>query len=78
MTYEELMSKLLIEKGSAIGDAILAVVELHKPKKKVLQNGINAGNFAIGCATCISKSRYETANAKYPCLTIQAIEKELA
>lgn len=82
MTHDELLAQIddfiqyTFDLGG--GKALRAVVELHKPKKTVLQNGINAGSFAIGCAVCVSRSRYETANAKYPCDTIKAIEKELA
>lgn len=61
MTHDELRERLSIEQGCPVGDALRAVVELHKP---------NANDYqGIVCSHC---TMYE-----YQCPTIQAIEKEL-
>ena len=76
MTHEELLAKInkriahYIPAGidDQIAIALRAVVELHKP--------INNPNFPdsdIWCWQCADGRGY----AKYPCPTIQAIEKEL-
>ena len=66
MTHDELTHKLIcFAEMSDIGKqqrALLAVVELHKPRK------FKAGNWCVGC----------NADYEYPCPTIQAIEKELS
>jgi hypothetical protein len=69
MTHNELLSKL-DNLPKVIGlaefkvrhDALIAVVELHKPRD------YKAGNCCIGC----------NADYEYPCPTIQAIESELS
>ena len=66
MTHEELLAKLdnrVIDEESDTNNylALRAVVELHKPNKNNL------------CEIC----RYYMNKHKYPCPTIQAIEKEL-
>jgi hypothetical protein len=61
MTHDELMERLHIEQGCPVGDALRAVVELHKP---------NGGWFCNACAN-------PNDEVLYPCPTIQAIEKEL-
>ena len=48
-----------------IGDALRAVVELHKP--------LTTPNNFTHCPHC----QYGSAAGSYPCPTIQAIEKEL-
>lgn len=76
MTYEELLariSKLSITPEtnvvpSELATALMAVMELHKP--------IHNPNFPDSdkwCWQCAEGRGY----AKYPCPTIQAIEKEL-
>jgi hypothetical protein len=67
MTNEEWWEK--IEKTwnhqnarSLLGDALRAVVELHKPEHSIT---------GYRCTHC-------TLEVTYPCATIQAIEKELA
>jgi hypothetical protein len=76
MTHEELLAKISdlgdnclgIMAGAVMSDALRAVVEMHKP--------INNPNFPdsdIWCWQCADGRGY----AKYPCPTIQAIEKEL-
>ena len=69
MTYNELRD--YIDKFDAAGmvnepvvKALRAVVELHKPIKYKTVLHVRTG------CTC--------GSAKYPCLTIQAIEKELS
>jgi hypothetical protein len=75
MTHEELLTKVTF--NCNVKDcnwshqewyALRAVVELHKPK-------LHQNDNVEGCVQCSSFSyRY----VEYPCLTIQAIEKELA
>jgi len=74
MTNDKLLAKLNRTTGY-IGErmvwgnqwhaALLAVVELHKPQDITLPNG----EWGINCVEC--------DGLFYPCLTIQAIEKEL-
>jgi len=76
MTHDELLAKIALHwiyaddpEFYGIGGyrkALRAVVELHKP---VLRQGIE-----MVCEDC-GEQNY---NSAYPCLTIQAIEKELA
>lgn len=66
MIHKELLARLSIEQGCPVGDALRAVVELHKP----LQGLINE---PFTCQAC----RFTIGNPVYPCPTIQAIEKEL-
>lgn len=67
MTYEEIKEKLqnlyfIYNKPIVI---LLAILELHKPIDITLPNG----EWGTGCKDC--------DNWDYPCLTVQAIEKEL-
>ena len=67
MTHDELLAKLnSYQCGSAFAEmfknAVRAVVELHKPSE----------NDSWGSVVCVKCPTWE-----YPCLTIQAIEKEL-
>ena len=65
MTYEELLKT--VNTNSLVSPAaIIAVVELHKPSE------YNA-NY---CSIC-SDETHDECYAAYPCLTIQAILKEL-
>ena len=82
MTHDELLAKIEREKnflktqcyeGNAIGtftviEALRAVVELHKPLDNLI---------AEFCSHCTEMSG-EDIYTLYPCLTIQAIEKELS
>ena len=79
MTHDELLAKIDIWKFQTKGyddtyevhgilNALCAVVELHKP---VIDDWFERGN--IICYQC-SNQEFTT---DYPCLTIQAIEKEL-
>ena len=65
MTHDELLERLHIEQGCPVGDALHAVVELHKPKQRCWD------------ATCYCKDMCSKCRVDYPCETIQAIEKEL-
>ena len=65
MKHDELLAKMAATpidlRGTVIMyEALLAVVELHKPKN------YKVGNWCIGC----------NADYEYPCPTIQAVEKE--
>ena len=72
MTHDELLAKvegLWHDSFKAPGyQALSAVVELHKPI-----NNPNFPNVDEWCWQCADGRGY----AKYPCPTIQAIEKEL-
>ena len=67
MTHDELLKRLW-EKRNALCDnldvhfALSAVVELHKPSE----------NDSWGSTVCVTCPTWE-----YPCLTIQAIEKQI-
>ena len=65
MTHDKLLAdinNLTVVDGIFMKDALRAVVELHKPKKFKSMNEY----YCYGCG-----------DIDYPCLTIQAIEKEL-
>ena len=82
MTHEELLAKIkddLLDETTTksamyiFREALLAVVELHKPMKEPKKSGWFEGKeykegYVFGC---------EFDNYHYPCPTIQAIEKEL-
>lgn len=77
MTHDELLAK--IERQDEyiprhpMRDALLAVVELHKPMlAKYTEFDIDR----YECQVC-REAPYYSLNAAYPCLTIQAIEREL-
>jgi hypothetical protein len=76
MTHDELLERLHIEQGCPVGNALRAVVELHKPTEWY-------GNDSLVCGYCFSLNyertglEMEPESFKYPCQTIQAIEKEL-
>jgi hypothetical protein len=73
MTHEELLAKISdeIDNGQGImavaiiGDALRAVVELHKPQEITLPDG----EWGANCVLC--------DGWYYPCPTIAAIEKAL-
>jgi len=69
MTHDELLTKLnpviTVANITKQYHALRAVVELHKPQDITLPNG----EWGINCSHCDLWT--------FPCLTIQAIEKEL-
>jgi hypothetical protein len=66
MTHDELLTHIAIDGGSQkLKDALLAVVNLHKPQEITLPDGA----WGTNC--------YECNGLQYPCQTIRAIEKEL-
>ena len=84
MTHDELLTEInrRLEVALYNGDpqsihALRAVVELHKPTEWY-------GNDSLVCGYCFSLNyertglEMEPESFKYPCSTIQAIEKELA
>ena len=80
MTHDDLIKDLdLCIKGAEYGPyewgfvALRAVVELHKPKEEVTGMGVTFE----GVTTSLSTQLRCDCKAQYPCLTIQAIEKEL-
>ena len=79
MTRDELLAKI-DEHTSYLGNidgiyfALRAVVELHKPVQG--RSDITTYDY-IGCDSCVEWSHDGNMNLKYPCPTIQAIEKEL-
>jgi hypothetical protein len=80
MTHDELLLKLNESRNDynyiAPHKALRAVVELHKPTEWY-------GNDSLVCGYCFSLNyertglEMEPESFKYPCQTIQAIEKEL-
>ena len=77
MTHEELLNKLddwaVYDCFYAqIMNALRAVVEMHKPE--LTSSG------ELGCPECVKLIRSDdrAMTYRYPCPTIQAIEKELA
>lgn len=74
MTHDELLERLSIEQGCPVGDALLAVVELHKPIEE-------DGKLWCRQESCYNHIEFLERNdcdCSYPCPTIQAIEKELS
>ena len=79
MTYEELLAELTdiepVYARATLYSALRAVVKLHKPiKAEDLKNNPKESGFCLAC-TPLSLNFYEAI--RYPCPTIQAIEKEL-
>jgi hypothetical protein len=72
MTHDELLACVKPEYAyGKIGDALRAVVQLHKPSGQGL-------GYAAYCHQCMfNHGSGEIKNHAYPCPTIQAIEKEL-
>ena len=77
MTHDELLIEInrRLDVSYYNGDpqsmqALRAVVELHKPAFAVV-DGVKGAEWCYQCAD-------QRGYAKYPCPTIQAIEKELA
>ena len=84
MTYDELLARLsktaiLTEtfNNRAVARALRAVVELHKPEywENIHDSSWNGND----CSVCFTDGNLEvpSARVRYPCPTIQAIEKEL-
>ena len=80
MTRDELLAEI-DERTTYLGNsdgvylALRAVVKLHKPiKAEDLKNNLKESGFCLAC-TPLSLNFYEAI--RYPCPTIQAIEKEL-
>lgn len=83
MTYDELLAK--IDETETVGwwspirfkrpstSALRAVVELHRPA------WASDGDMCLTCSKILSVTSFEMTvqQAKYPCSTIKAIEKEL-
>jgi hypothetical protein len=68
MTHEELLLKIAFSGDTSLETALRAVVELHKPKNIPWTNEILTETYCDGC--------HQEYYVKYPCPTIQAIEKE--
>ena len=80
MTHDELLLKIdaeieynLNQGGveTGLGDALRAVVELHKPIEPDIY--LEEDEKYLICSVCMEFDE----DVKYPCPTIQAIEKEL-
>ena len=71
LKHEHLFEKLLTNTK-----ALRAVVELHKPTDRYFPNRVwgSDGEIDIGGVT---RAVCKCGSSSYPCLTIQAIEKEL-
>ena len=82
MTHDELLASIIdygqngpIDYGQIdLSKALRAVVELHKPIQG--RSDISTYDY-VGCDACVEWSHDGNMNLKYPCPTIQAIEKEL-
>ena len=79
MTHEELLAELTdiepVYARATLYSARRAIVKLHKPiKAEDLKNNPKESGFCLAC-TPLSLNFYEAI--RYPCPTIQAIEKEL-
>ena len=78
MTHDELLAEIdrldAVLTDSYGMSALRAVVELHKPFQG--RSDITTYDY-IGCDSCVEWSHDGNMNLKYPCPTIQAIEKEL-
>jgi len=82
MKHDELLIHLMVLKPEEtvetravkLNNAIRAVVELHRPA------WASDGDMCLTCSKILSVTSFEMTvqQAKYPCTTIQAIEKELA
>ena len=77
MTHDELLAEIKslndsCSVSSRLGNALKAVVELHKPVE-VPHNDYATG---LGCSAPSCLDKYAEPSP-YPCETIQAIEKEL-
>ena len=81
MTHDELLEKIKREEdylktyaegyGFVVTDALRAVVELHKPTEPDIY--LEEDEKYLICNVCMEFDE----EVKYPCPTIQAIEKEL-
>ena len=82
MTHDELLASIIdygqngpIDYGQIdLSKALRAVVELHKPVQG--RSDITTYDY-VGCDACVEWSHDGNMNLRYPCPTIQAIEKEL-
>lgn len=73
MTHQELLAKLAYTphtdpNGDKMHKALQAIMELHQPDKE--------GLCAMNCVE-VDDDGYAWTQVAYPCLTIQAITKEL-
>jgi hypothetical protein len=68
MTHEELLASIDDQEFAydTLANALRAVVELHKPRQFELMSG----DWCSGCTL-------DDDSERYPCRTIQVIEKEL-
>ena len=89
MTHNELLAEIdeeikCAEFEEVCGDggwsrgakALRAVVELHRPALDKEISGEDDSD-TLGCAGCNFDFQYMTWSTKYPCPTIQTIEREL-
>lgn len=74
MTYDELIHKITHHADQKTLEALLAVVELHKP---YIPMDNETGDYSVLAYCNCSKAFNERDAITYPCSTIQAIEKEL-
>ena len=65
MKHTELLAKITIAGDTSVYMILRAVVELHEPEQVCFD------------ATCYCADNCKSCRSKYPCMTIQAIEKEL-
>jgi len=78
MTHDELLAEIeslndSCSISSRLGNALKAVVELHKPIKNIWITHPDL----LACDECGEWTNEGPGAVEYPCPTIQAIEKEL-
>jgi hypothetical protein len=79
MTHDELLAKMAatpidLQGTVTMYEALVAVVELHKPKETTPPWG---GNKYTACNVCETGTNDGDYSLEYPCPTIEAIEREL-
>lgn len=80
MTHDELLQVINVYndgKGDSFANALRAVVELHKPTMKTYPSVFSSGHDSHE-QQLVTRNYCEQCGYRYPCKTIQAIEKELA
>ena len=80
MTTDHDLLALIEKRGyESLRAALSAVVELHKPREReVMPTPNDPFWYKVECSQCIEhETQTDWIYAKYPCPTIQAIEKEL-
>ncbi len=77
MTHEELLANINDQEFAydTLANALRAVVELHMPQSD--EDWTLLDNPTIGCGGCGYDYQYDVWNYRWPCDTINAIQREL-